>query len=298
MKEYIKIWLCVICVMLGRTVSYAQWAQKKADMTLYSCEIVNEPLKKYISEQFIPVILNGIENGKLKEYYVYMEIYMGNTGNAVDLVCEPSKTAGMFDRNFIIKSFVNFKYGYYTEIDGVTIEIFCKKQCDFIKADYSKRRVVEYFTDVSPFISDNSYEVRLKFEGEKLESYKVNDFMGLVEPEDSDLVSEKIYTLATVEHHPSFPGGYEAMLKWIRDNMNYPSDASAEGINSRVFISFCISETGEIMDVKVELSRQKVFEEEAIRLVKAMPTWEPGFHHGVPVKVRYFLPMDFYRTKP
>ncbi|MDE6288731.1 MAG: hypothetical protein K2M00_08115, partial [Muribaculaceae bacterium] len=210
MKGFIKICLCVICLMLGKSVSYAQWAQKKADMTLYSCEIVNEPLKKYISEQFIPVIFNGIENGKLKEYYVYMEIYTGNTGNTVNLVCEPAKTAGMFDRNFITRSFVNFKYGYYTEINGVTIEIFCKKQCDFIKTNFSKRKVVEYFTDVSPFISDNSYDVKLKFAGEKLESSKVIDFMGLVEPEESDLVSGKIYTLATVEHHPSFPGGYEA----------------------------------------------------------------------------------------
>ncbi|MDE6288249.1 MAG: energy transducer TonB [Muribaculaceae bacterium] len=280
---------------MATNLSYAQISEKTADLTLYSCEIVNEPLKKYISEKFLPVIFRGVESGKIEGYYIFMEIYKGESHTSVELVCETGLRSGMVVRHQNLKN-KNLRLMYFTVVDGDTIEIFCNKQSDFIKADFSKRKIVKYFTDPIIFVSDSSYEVRLKFDGERLESYEVTDFVGLAEPKESDLVSEKIYPANMVDERPYFHGGNKAMVEWIRENMNYPSEASIEDSKSTVYISFCISETGEIYDVKVQWSRYEIFEEEAIRLVKTMPAWVPGRCHGVPVKVREVIPIVFYKN--
>lgn len=296
MKGLNKICLCVVCLLLATNLSYGQLYGKIAKMTLPSCEIVNEPLKEYISEQFLPVILNGVESGKIGGYYIYMEIYKHETSANVYLICETGLRSGLVVRYENLND-ENLRYRYFTVIDGVTIEIFCNKQNNFIKANSSPKKEVEYFTRVISIISDSSYEVKLKFEGEKLESSEVVDFVGLVERNESDLDAEKIYFYTYVEQRPYFPGGKNAMEEWISENLIYPPDASIRNSSGMVSVRFCVSETGEIYDVKVGWSTHEIFEEEAIRLVKAMPAWVPGRNNGEPVKVRYVLPIDFYKNE-
>ena len=104
---------------------------------------------------------------------------------------------------------------------------------------------------------------------------------------------EKVYSMAMVEQKPEFPGGEAAMYKWLGDHISYPAQASEEGVSGRVVVQFDISKTGDIENVKVVRGRHPALDKEAMRLVKAMPKWQPGRNNGQPVKVTYTLPVTF-----
>lgn len=104
---------------------------------------------------------------------------------------------------------------------------------------------------------------------------------------------EKVYTMAMVEQKPEFPGGDAAMYKWLSDHIVYPAAAIEQGIQGRVVVQFDISKTGSIDNVKVVRGRDQSLDKEALRLVKAMPNWQPGRNNGQPVKVTYTLPVTF-----
>ncbi len=104
---------------------------------------------------------------------------------------------------------------------------------------------------------------------------------------------EKVYTMAMVEQKPSFPGGDAAMYKWLGEHINYPAQASEEGVQGRVVVQFDVDKTGQIVNVKIARGRHPALDKEAMRLVKSMPKWQPGRNNGQPVKVTYTLPVTF-----
>ena len=106
-------------------------------------------------------------------------------------------------------------------------------------------------------------------------------------------VEEITYNVATVEQQPEVPGGVQAMYKWLSEHINYPAVAAEEGISGRVIIEFVVSKTGAIENVKIARGRHPALDKEALRVVKAMPNWNPGRNNGVAVKVTYTLPVQF-----
>lgn len=100
----------------------------------------------------------------------------------------------------------------------------------------------------------------------------------------------------TVEVMPSFPGGHDAMNKYISENLKYPIKAQEKGVAGRVTIRFIVRENGEIDDVTVIRGIDEELDEEAIRVVKAMPKWTPGKQKGQAVPVYFTLPI-FYKLK-
>ena len=96
-----------------------------------------------------------------------------------------------------------------------------------------------------------------------------------------------------VEVAPEFPGGMDQMAKYLSENINYPEEAKDKGISGRVFISFVVEKDGSVNDVKVMRSVGGGCDEEALRVVKAMPKWKPGLQKGKPVRVHYILPIFF-----
>lgn len=96
-----------------------------------------------------------------------------------------------------------------------------------------------------------------------------------------------------VQEMPQFPNGNEALMKFIKDHMNYPKvaiEASAEGT---VILQFIVLENGEIGSVKVVRGMGFGCDEEASRVVNMMPRWKPGIHNGKAVKVKFNLPINF-----
>ena len=103
--------------------------------------------------------------------------------------------------------------------------------------------------------------------------------------------NDTIYNI--VEVAPEFPGGMDKMAKYLSENISYPEEAKENGISGRVFISFVIEKDGTVNEVKVMRSIGGGCDEEAVRVVKAMPKWKPGLQKGKPVRVNYVLPIFF-----
>ena len=101
----------------------------------------------------------------------------------------------------------------------------------------------------------------------------------------------KVYDL--VDEMPSFPGGLEELYKWIDNNVQYPAIAWENGIEGRVILKFIVEKDGSLRDSTVIHSVHPMLDREALRLVGQMPKWNPGKRAGVPVRVRYCLPMKF-----
>lgn len=101
----------------------------------------------------------------------------------------------------------------------------------------------------------------------------------------------------SVEHMPKYPGGDTELLKYISENLKYPADAADNNIEGLVVVRFIIDETGDISDVEVLRSVSVDCDNEAIRVVKNMPKWQPGKHDGKDVAVYYTLPIRYKLQK-
>jgi protein TonB len=95
------------------------------------------------------------------------------------------------------------------------------------------------------------------------------------------------------EQMPRFPSGEAELLKWLSDNIVYPTIASEQGIQGRVNLRFVVRPDGSIDDVQVIKSLEPSCDREAIRAVKKMPKWIPGRQNGNPVSVYFHLPVQF-----
>ena len=96
-----------------------------------------------------------------------------------------------------------------------------------------------------------------------------------------------------VEEEPEFPGGMEALQKYIEDNMQYPRIAAETGIYGKVYITFVIGTDGTVQNPRLLRDIGGGCGAEAIRIVKSMPKWKPGKQNGKPVRVQYNLPVVF-----
>ncbi|MEJ8758573.1 energy transducer TonB [Pontibacter sp. H259] len=107
----------------------------------------------------------------------------------------------------------------------------------------------------------------------------------------AEVIEEKPYDY--VEQMPAFPGGEAELNKWVAKNTRYPTQAQRAGIEGLVVVSFVVGKDGSISEVKVLKSLGSGTDEEAMRVVKAMPKWNPGKQNGRSVPVRYTYPFRF-----
>lgn len=97
-----------------------------------------------------------------------------------------------------------------------------------------------------------------------------------------------------VEQPPQFPGGEEALARYLTKNLHYPEEAQKAKAGGTTFVQFIVDADGNIRDVKtVGAKKGYGLEDEAIRVVKAMPKWEPGVQNERQVAVQFNLPIRF-----
>ena len=109
-----------------------------------------------------------------------------------------------------------------------------------------------------------------------------------VEEEEEDVIFQ------VVESMPEFPGGQQALFKYLAENVKYPVIAQENGIQGRVICQFVVNKDGSIVDVvAVRSSGEASLDKEAIRVIKSMPKWKPGKQRGKPVRVKYTVPVNF-----
>ena len=104
---------------------------------------------------------------------------------------------------------------------------------------------------------------------------------------------QKPEVFMVVENMPEYPGGNEAMFAFFAKNMKYPADAQKNKVQGRVLVTFVVERDGTLTDVQVAKPTFPSLDDEAMRLVKKMPKWKPGTQRGVPVRVKFTLPVVF-----
>jgi TonB family protein len=90
-----------------------------------------------------------------------------------------------------------------------------------------------------------------------------------------------------------FPGGYAGLSAYISENLVYPEEAKAQGIQGDVNVAFNIDTEGTIQDIQIVESVHYYLDKEAMRLVFEMPNWEPAIKRGVPIRAMFILPLTF-----
>lgn len=98
---------------------------------------------------------------------------------------------------------------------------------------------------------------------------------------------------ATLDERAEFPGGLNALQRFLTTSVVYPPDARAQGVGGRVLVGFRIDRSGKVVDIKIERSVNEQLDAEAMRVVGLMPKWKPAAVNGQPVDIAMSLPILF-----
>lgn len=107
------------------------------------------------------------------------------------------------------------------------------------------------------------------------------------------LVKEEVYYVGELHQKPSFPGGKDALLQWLCQNVHYPEFAKNNKIEGTVIVQFIIEKDGLITNVEIKQEVHPLLDAEALRVISAMPNLIPGIKNGKPERVRIFQPFTF-----
>ncbi|MCF8332486.1 MAG: TonB family protein [Bacteroidales bacterium] len=92
---------------------------------------------------------------------------------------------------------------------------------------------------------------------------------------------------------PQYPGGKEEMHRYLQKNTKYPSKAKDVGIEGKVYVEFIVEKDGRITNLIIKRGPDQSLKEEALRVIKNMPNWEPGYQGIHKARVRLVLPIEF-----
>lgn len=110
--------------------------------------------------------------------------------------------------------------------------------------------------------------------------------------EKIEMDKEGVYTRADIM--PSFPGGEKALTKYLEDNLKYPEAAIEDGVEGTVELVFAVDEMGKVYAPMLKSEKMGYgLEDEAMRVIRKMPNWNPGSIKGRNVKTRFNLPVSF-----
>src|ERR1035437_2977689 len=106
-----------------------------------------------------------------------------------------------------------------------------------------------------------------------------------------------VKTCFDIEKEPEFKGGEKALIKFMNVNIHYPLIAQKAGVEGTVIVRFVVNIHGNISNVKLKKGIGSGCDEEAVRVVKAMPAWNPGRNNGKVIPVMINIPIEFQLSK-
>jgi TonB family protein len=101
----------------------------------------------------------------------------------------------------------------------------------------------------------------------------------------------KIFTI--VEKMPKYPGGDAALINHIQKTIQYPKVADEMDITGKVVVSYVVSKTGDVINVKIKQGVHPLLDAEALRVVRSLGKFTPGQQRGVPIPVLFTIPVNF-----
>lgn len=126
---------------------------------------------------------------------------------------------------------------------------------------------------------------------DKIEKQENIEIVQVQVEQEEEEVEDEIFQV--VEQDPEYPGGVEALYKFIQQNLKYPQLAKENNITGRVFVQFVVEKDGSVSNVKAARDIGGGCGAEAVRVVKSMPKWTPGKQRGKAVRAAYTLPVNF-----
>ncbi|MBK6341296.1 MAG: TonB family protein [Flavobacteriales bacterium] len=100
-------------------------------------------------------------------------------------------------------------------------------------------------------------------------------------------------TFPGIDQQPEFPGGQEALIKYIGANLTYPASAKSDRVEGKVFVVFTVKSNGQVADASVKRGVREDIDNEALRVVRSMPAWKPAQSGGKAVSAQMTLPIAF-----
>lgn len=150
----------------------------------------------------------------------------------------------------------------------------------------------------TPEIVSPVQDVVSKFEGKGTDTSADLQAIGKFSPEIMGEVQnattaneDTIY--GKVDKNAEYPGGTEALMKFMMTNLKYPETCRKEGIQGRVVIKFVVNTDGSIVDMEEVRSPHADLTAEAMRIIKMMPKWTPATVGGKTIRSRFNLPVMF-----
>jgi TonB family protein len=112
-------------------------------------------------------------------------------------------------------------------------------------------------------------------------------------PASTEKIAYKEQVFTVVEKMPTYPGGDDARIAFMVQNLKYPEQAKKNGVQGKVFVTFVVEADGSITQVKVLRGVGGGCDEEAVRVIKLMPKWNPGMQDGKAVRTQFNIPINF-----
>ena len=114
-------------------------------------------------------------------------------------------------------------------------------------------------------------------------------------PIDIEQLPSNDGSLTRVEKQPQFPGGQQALVDYLAANLRYPDAMRHARKEGSVHVAFTVNAQGDVQNVRVQrgIAGGEALNTEAVRVVSAMPRWEPARVNGVPVPMDHVLPVSF-----
>lgn len=123
----------------------------------------------------------------------------------------------------------------------------------------------------------------------QLSDEELDDFITEALPPDEPVDD----VLIIAETQPSFPGGMSAFYRYVGENVTYPPSAIRRNISGKVFVEFVVDRDGSLSDLSVVKGIGAECDEEALRVIRNSPRWNPGKQRGQAVRVRMVVPISF-----
>ncbi|WP_320052088.1 energy transducer TonB [uncultured Acetobacteroides sp.] len=177
----------------------------------------------------------------------------------------------------------------------------CGNQTNEKPASSQKEQSSKRLTKADTPKSMVSKGIPVKFAPPQITCYDVEVKQNLVQPDTTDLtvgcyapiIEEGPSVYSTVEDMPEFPGGVDAMMQYIKERAIYPDSLEDDNIVGTVFVRMVINSRGKIEQPTIIKGITPEVDSAALRIVRQMPRWEPGWKEGVPVNVYYTIPVKF-----
>ena len=167
-------------------------------------------------------------------------------------------------------------------IIGITLAVNAEKVVD-VRYEEPQKQKVKSVAEKKAETAD-TFTATLKYDTIPGETFTA---VGTFEPVQGDVFD-------VVEEMPQYPGGPQALFKFLGENVHYPAEAEKAGIQGRVIATFVVEKDGSISQPTVVKSVDPLLDAEALRVISAMPKWKPGKQNGEVVRVKYTVPLSFH----